>query len=251
MTRPTGISNRQANQEREKRFAALADFANLGEKPAEWRAFRQEHPDFFPGDLTDWMYEFAELWAREIADLPPDRRPMPPLLLYRNRLRDVWMRRDPHSYSLSILYGFDEEAQRIWREHPDVIADMYVRPGAIPGQPVPSPRIGGLPRPTQKVEATESLPVGQPHVLPSGRIEWEFACPLQQAVYEMMPNRWRMKVCPVCKKYFVAKKTAQKHCSPECYQQKKEKESLEYYHREGKFKRAERRESETPKKGKR
>jgi hypothetical protein len=255
-------SNRQA--ERERRFEALADFANLGDTPTEWCRFRSEHPHFFPElpsgrnrpgfrDLSEWMYAFAEEWANGLADLPPDRRPLPPLLWYRNRLRAVWTRRDLRGYAFSVLLGFDQEAQRIAKEYPDdeQLDDILCRPMYIPGVSFNAGQqaIGGLPMGDQVVKSDifEGLPAGQPHVAITGRIEWVFGCILQQSTYEIMKFRWRMKVCPECKKFFVAKKTAQKHCSPLCYQRKKESASLEYYYREGKNRRAERRELETEK----
>src|SRR4051812_28000256 len=117
-------SNRQA---REQRFEALADYANLTDVPEDWKRFRREHPDFFPTSplgsnrpgfrsLSEWMYTFAEKWASTLADLPPDRRPLPPLLWYRNHVRRVWARNDKRCYSLSNLLGFEKEAQAIGEE---------------------------------------------------------------------------------------------------------------------------------------
>ena len=164
ITRSRKVSNRQANREREDRFLALADFANMGDQPEEWRTFRRRHPDFFPANLTEWMYKYAEIWAEHLSDLPPDRRPSPPLLLYRNRVQAVWTRKDPYGYSLNVIYGFDAEARRISQEHHDVIWEMSFRPFLIPGQPPGSSSIGGLPQPKQTVEAEKPLPPGQPHV---------------------------------------------------------------------------------------
>jgi len=223
----------------------------MGDKPEDWRAFRATHPHFFPEtpsgvdrpgfrNTSEWIYVFTEKWEKESAELiaTTGRQELKgiktPLYWYRDRLRYVWLRDDPDGKNLMVLLGFEQEAGGA--------GGAMIRPFFAPGhRPGSGDTLGGLPKGRQVVrpDAIEGLPEGQPTVQMSGRIEWEFGCALQQAVYELMQSRWRAKVCPVCNRFFVAAKTAQKHCSPECYRMKKEKESLEYYHREGKYKRAE------------
>jgi hypothetical protein len=248
-------SNRQATLEREQRFLALADFANLGDTPEDWRRFRANHPHFFPEtpsgwdrpgfrNLTEWLYTAAESWSKEQAQLIAQTGQQElagiktPLLWYRDRLRYVWLGDDPDGANLMVLYGFEKEASGRGK------LGAFIRPEAVPGQsPGIANTLAGLPRGQQVVTPDDiaGLPEGQPFHM-TGRIGWKFGCTLQQAVYELMQSRWRMKVCPECSKFFVASKTAQKHCSPECYRAKKEKQSLDYYYREGQFRRQERRE---------
>ena len=124
----------------------------------------------------------------------------------------------------------------------------------MPGQkPGSEETVGGLPKGKQvvKPDNIEGLPEGHPTVHMTGRLEWTFGNTLQHGVYELMQNRWRAKVCPECGRYFIAQKTAQKHCSPKCYQEKKHKGSLDYYYRQGKDRREERRELEERKRKKR
>jgi hypothetical protein len=259
-------SNRQANlerEEREQRFAALADFANLGETPDDWRRFRSKHPHFFPEtpsgwdrlgfqNLTEWLYTWAESWAKEREQLIAQTGDQnlaaieTPLLWYRDRLRAVWTGSDPDGANLKVLYGFEKEASGLGA------LGALILPGAVPGQPPGfANTLGGLPKGQQVVipDNIPGLPEGQPFHM-TGRIGWKFGCTLQQAVYELMQSRWRMKVCPVCNKFFVASKTAQKHCSPECYRAKKEKQSLDYYYSVGQFRRQERHEGRKKKRGK-
>jgi hypothetical protein len=232
-------SNRQARETREGQFEALAAFANLGDTPEAWRKFRLMWPDFFPSTpsqspkarfrtLTEWIYGFAEEWATDIANLPPERRPLPPLLWYRNRLRSVWTRNDPHGYGLAILFGFEQEAKAILSDHPEEVPfEMVCRPLFIPGQPlIPSK------------QESEGLPQGRPLINGvTGEIHWKFGCDLQQAVYELMQCRWRAKVCPVCGRYFIAAKTATQYCSTRCTTSAKNERALDWWNLKGDSKR--------------
>ena len=62
----------------------------------------------------------------------------------------------------------------------------------------------------------------------------EIGCEIQTAVYELMHERWRAKVCPMCGKYFVAMKSAQKLCSAACNGDSKRVRSLTYWNETGK-----------------
>jgi hypothetical protein len=205
-------------------FEALAAYANMGDKPEDWQRFRLMYPDFFPSDLTEWMYTFAEE-LKDFADLPPQRRPVPPLLWYRNRLRLVWARNDQHGYALAILLGFEREARNIAKEHPgEIYYDILATPLLVPGQPIdPS-----------KHDTDGGLPKGRPVINGvTGEIDWEFGCALQQGVYELMQNRWRARVCPKCGRFFIASKTAQKTCSLRCAGDLKRERALAYWNKTG------------------
>jgi len=177
------------------------------------------------------MYAFADEWAKGMADvrLPAGRRMLPPLLWYRNRLRAVWSRNDQHGYNLTTLYGLEKEAQDIAREHPgDVETDALASPILTPGQPVDPAKhntVGGLPRGRPVINGV------------TGEIRWEFGCPLQEAVYDLMQARWRAKVCPQCGRFFIAAKTAQKVCSARCSDDAKRGRALTYWNETGKNKR--------------
>ena len=182
-----------------------------------------------------------------------------PLLWYRNRVRLIWARDDPDALNLMVLLGFEKEAmEKAKTAQSGHQIEGWMSPFAIPGKPFnPEERhtIGGLPKgaKVEKPDAIEGLPRGEPTIQMTGRIEWTFGFVLQQAVYELTQQcRWRAKMCPVCGKYFVAKKTAQKHCSTTCYREKKIREALDFYHRPrgGKDRREERRELEKSKKRK-
>jgi hypothetical protein len=243
------VSKSQAS-DKPRMFESLAAYANMGDKPEAWRKFRLMYPDFFPStpssfewpgfrDLTEWMYSFAENWWKDLAEIPAVRRPLPPLLWYRNRLRSVWAMNDQHGYGLAILLGFEQEAKNIAKEHPgEIHFDMLVSPMAVPGQPInPSNHTtdGGLPRGRPVINGV------------TGEITWEFGCGLQQAVYELMRNRWRARVCPKCGRFFVTAKTAQKLCSVRCSDIAKRERALAYWNETGKKSREQQKQTERTK----
>ena len=87
---------------------------------------------------------------------------------------------------------------------------------------------------TEERDTFAGLPYGTPVVDGNtGIITWSFGCPLQRAVYDLMRDRWRAMICPNCGKYFVADKTAQRYCSPECYREEKGMKALDYWNRIG------------------
>jgi hypothetical protein len=261
----TKTSNRQARQTRDERlmkFEALADFANLGDEPADWVAFRTKWPYFFPTTpsgidqagfrtLSEWLYASAEEWASYPADAKA--KVQPPLLWYRDRLRAVWTKNDPYGANLAILLGF--EGRPDWLMHiimknaaargetqiPAVIRRITEKEAqlqlvAIP--PVVHPLIiPGQPTDFEKQRTFAGLPEGHPTVNPvNGSIGWEFGCLIQQLVSELVgQDYWRAMVCPECSRYFIAGKTAQRYCSSSCFGKAKSKASMEFYNRKGRF----------------
>ena len=211
------IAGNRTPAEREADLISLAAFANLGDEPADWRAFREKWPNFFPTQptgynwdgfqtLTDLLYTFAE----EIAAEPVLRKhSLPALLWYREHLRRFWAHNDPEGVSLSVLLGFEEEARAAG--NPQFLERALVRPMIVPGQSTdPSKQnIGGLPRGKVVINGR------------TGEISWEFSCAFQRAVYELNRNRWCAKVCPQCGTYFVAAKPANKLCSSTCFNEAK------------------------------
>lgn len=160
-TVPANVSKRKARDERLLDFDALADFANLGDAPEDWKRFRLKRGDFFPPDMTEWIYINAEAWwnLSNLPDKPPEnyreivskwqpgshatitieewanlvrecRRetPMlrPPLLYFRNVLRRVWRREDPYGNCLKVLLGFDEASAPVLEEGEEKREDPLV-----------------------------------------------------------------------------------------------------------------------------
>jgi len=235
------VANRQAREQRLQAFEALAAFANMGDIPADWRKFRQLWPNFFPTtpsqfdrpgfrSLSDWLYAFSERWAKESADLSGEDSAVIemvqiPLLWYRDRLRAVWAGNDPTGANLCVLYGLERRAQEI----EGIRQPFVVRSLLIPGEsmdPTKHETVGGLPQGAPVVNGV------------TGEITWKFGCDLQQSVYDLLRCRWRAKICPECGRYYVADKTAQRHCSIPCAVKAKRRRSRDYFNREGREKRA-------------
>jgi hypothetical protein len=177
------------------------------------------------------------------------------VILFRILLRVVWKRKDRDGRCLRSLLGFDAE----WpiAEIEEETNEEFTTYFALPGRPKTEEEIEeeeaqkaidsfnklarerGQPEAAMKRKDRETfggLPAGKP-VLDgnTGIISWEFGCEFQHAVYDLMQDRWRAMVCPECGKYFVAEKTAQKYCSPECWGKRKKEQALAYYNRKGKL----------------
>ncbi|HEX6501645.1 MAG TPA: hypothetical protein VF011_00260 [Terriglobales bacterium] len=227
------ILNSRADQKRAD-FEALAAFANLGEKPEDWRKFRLMWPNFFPTDgkgfhnpgfrnLSEWLYHAAEDWAQN--DDFVKEVTITPLLWYRDRVRAVWARNDPRGKNLEVLYGFEDPISVAAVQE----GRALVRPLVIPGQPTnpdEQDTYAGLPRGRAIVDGIK------------GTIEWKFGCGLQQSVYELMQERWHTRICPACGRYFLADKSAQSTCSTKCSGTMRRRSKLEYWNNTGSKKRA-------------
>jgi len=197
-----------------------------------------------------------EEWARNARHIRSQMREVRPSLIYfRILMRLVWKRKDTDGRCLKGLLGFDADMPYEELEEEDQeVTSLF----ALPGRPKTEEEIEeeqaqeaidylnkhaterGLPKATMKRTDRETfggLPAGRPLVNGiTGIITWEFGCQFQRTVYDLMRDRWRAKVCQLrnCGKYFIADKGARKYCSPECYAERKEEQSLEYYYSKGK-----------------
>jgi hypothetical protein len=239
-TVPLKFSNRKATADRDLKLLqleALIAFANLGETPDSWRRFRLKWPEFFPtanigvsipgfNNLSEWFYHCVEEWAKWESDLRAQVKTH--LFWYRDHVRAVLTCNDSDGARLSILLGFEEQAKASGYLDSAALVTIGRIPGKSTAESLSMPNLDVLPRGRAVVNGI------------TGAIEWEFGCALQQAVYELMRHRWRAKVCPECGQYFIADKTAQAYCSTVCYQEKKRKQSLDYWRREGSDRRDER-----------
>ena len=260
---PVRVSNRKAREERLiGDFQALEDYANLGDTLEDWERFRLKWPRFFPDYLSQWLFDSARYWKVFLNS--PESRPesfleirkeRPPLLFFRSLLRVVWKRKDRDGRCLKTLLGFvaDMPYEELWEEEKEEVINLFEFPGRPRTQEETEEdeaqkvlddfnqraRERGEPpsRMITKVRATlGGLPVGSPVVNgDTGIISWEFGCQFQRTVYDLMQDRWRAMVCPVCGKYFVAHKTAQKYCSSKCWGKRKSEQALAYYNRKGKL----------------
>jgi len=202
------VSNRQAPEDRNRQFDALAAFANLGDSHEDWDKLRLMHPKMFS---EWWLLTGREEYAIGLCDEDPSH--VYPLrsgvakaflqrrLRYRDCLRSVWSGNDREGRNLRILYGFE----------------LLEQEEIIFGSPTPEP-----------------LPPGKPIVDGlTGEILWKFPTEFQRTLYELMKYRWKAKTCPRCGRYFIADKTAQAYCSTGCAGDSKNARSLDHWNRFG------------------
>lgn len=228
------LANRKANFDREAGLNALESFANLGEIPEDWKRFRLKWPIFFPNQLTEWFYTYAEQWAelvRRIPEFKEDQKP--PLLFYRDCLRKVWNGNDDQGVFLKVLLGFELEVKK----RKELNLDRLYSPAVCwekDGQRSITSLMPGQSLDPDKQTSIAGLPPGKPVVNGvTGAITWEFGCTLQQSVYELMQQRWRAMVCPECRRFLLADKTRQVYCSSVCFGEMKRKRALDYWNRKG------------------
>jgi hypothetical protein len=234
------IANRKARAGRESDLNALQAFVNMGVTPEDWKSFRRQYREFFPKNLSEWFYDFAEELDRKLPHHPESDALKPPLLFYRDRLRRVWTRDDHEGINLKLLLGLEQEVKD---EH---VLQAPFMPGEIVekkrGKCTVGAYIPGQPIDPDQQTTFAGLPPGKPIVNGvTGEITWKFGCTFQQSVCELMRQRWRAMVCPECGKFFLADKPRQTYCSTACSGEKKRKQALDYYNRKGRADRIKRR----------
>ncbi len=198
------------------------------------------NPDVVPSE-ENWA-EMAHYFRSELRDVRPS------LIYFRILLRLVWSKQDPDDKCLSCLLGFDadppdEEVDGaegevnglFWfGERPKTAAEIEEEEtDNLKGPP-------GIPMSMWRRhwESFGGLPAGRPVADGgTGNMVFQFGCQFQSAIYDLMKDRWRAKVCSwsKCRKYFIADKRGRKYCSEKCCWDKKLEHALVYYHRKGKF----------------
>jgi hypothetical protein len=228
------VSKRRAGDERELLFAALEAFVNAGDTLKEFQSFRAQWPNFFPARI----YEDGEDWAAEDASVTA------PIRWYKHQLRKVWEGRDPQGVRLAILLGIERPPYSTEEDIPPagearaIQLDPTFKDDAYEwlnftrrGLEVYRSRLDASGQP---VNAIGTLP--ESHPAPdwrTGEIRYEFGSDFQRAVYALMRESWRARICRICGKYFIASKPARQFCSPKCFGAAKRHRDLDYWKREG------------------
>ena len=235
----------QAPQERESLFAALEDYANLQPGLEALGQFQSKWPDFFPARL----YGASEIMESE-------HKPSP-LAWYLRQLRAVWRGADGDEARLYLLLGFDPspnyEAASIRDPafHPESLALKAIQ-DELKGRKIPG---GVFPiRTAAEAQRTmwRSVPgglesmdyLGLADVAPDwnlGTIQCKFNCDFQEALYALMRESWRARICRNCERHFIADKPPQMYCSTKCFGEAKGKRSLAWWRAEGSDRRKKRR----------
>lgn len=197
--------------------------------------------DVVPSD-ENWA-EMAHYFRSELHDMRPA------LIYFRILLRLVWSKQDPDSKCLSCLLGFDADPPEeevdgaegevnglFWfGERPKTAAEIEQeeaekdcdnRNRNKQGMPISMRR--------RIWEAYGGLPAGRPVVDgDTGNMGFQFGCQFQNAIYDLMQDRWRAMICPECGRFFIADKIARKYCSTKCTGERKRRKVLEHYHNRG------------------
>jgi hypothetical protein len=217
-----------ANQNR-PRLRAISEFANMGDAPDCWRAFRKRWPSLFPAKLyTDSEAEIQHNIERakhpvvaavpttvyeltgEVRQVVPagagkwvDFRE-PDILRLRNLLRDAWRGGSTVQQSIDELLGLSS---------PSLVGGYFAERS-----------------PTISADWLRASLVFLP------RDEFQAAC------YTLLRSSNLAKFCanPDCPApYFIAKRATQRYCSPDCLKPFQKQWKLDWWNREGKARRAE------------
>lgn len=221
-------SNRRAH--RESDFSALEMLVNTGDSVRDLQRFRSQHPDFFSREF----YERSEKQAIAGTDTLFN--------WYKLLLRKVWEGRDPDNYRLGILLGsknlgflntaIPAEFQQEWVEHMRVLAAE----GKLEGVDLTNQQL--LRSPLREF-SSEFVPDWR-----SGGVILQSHVRAQRAIYELMRQSWKARVCRICPKYFIADKPATFFCSVQCAAEGKKQRDREIWRTRGSAARVARRAKE-------
>jgi hypothetical protein len=211
-------------------FQALEAFVNLGPTIEDLRSFRQQCPGFEPigirpgepllpqGGLSDALH--------------------PLILGLRNLLRVVW-RHGVDQYSLA---SGDQ-----WCLDTLLGLNRSVYEGGL-GQYEADPNFQGI---LSEVALRCVQPFRNRIIYSEIHAQWrtgefEFitASFFHKAVYQLLRENWRARVCRQCERFFIAGKPPQLYCSTGCYGKAKRKRDLNWWRVEGAARRSQKRAKE-------
>jgi hypothetical protein len=223
--------NELARYEKERLFAALEAFANLGNSPNEYLAFGKQNPTFFPVPIRDpsqisetplatACFEDSaatadgekKIWTRAITWEPVCRKLA---LFYSDCLRSAWHPPNPGPYDLAtgeqfeILLGLETGFRYAAREK----------------------ALKAI------LAACEFAEVTSTPILADWRTGSFIYMPdndFQRAVYILFREGWRAKTCARCSRRFIADKPLQRYCSTECSGETKRERTLDWWNKHGK-----------------
>lgn len=223
--------NELARDEKERLFAALEAFANLGDSLEEFLAFGGQNPTFFPVTIRP-RWEFSETplaepcsvdlvatadgekkrWVKHIAWEPVCHKLA---LFYRDCLRLGWRPPEPGPYDIAtgenfeILLGLETGYRYAEREAAlQEILAVY------------------------EFTDVKSSPILADWK--TGSFVYWPSNDFQRAVYILFREGWRAKTCVRCSRRFIADKPVQRYCSTECSGETKRERNLDWWNKHGK-----------------
>ncbi len=209
--------NRLAASDRQRLFRGLERFAYAGDSAEEYKALAKGWPGLWPRTLLDGQGN-SLAWHDDCHAL---------FLVFRNALRYVWtpLPDAVKRGAVSFLLGIGGEFERL-------------ETGGIVLLPVQ-----GLNEAWDKIEKHDpagsdtSRPVLYPR-WSTGEIAYDPGNDFQRALYLLLRESWRAKICARCSTYFVAGKPAQLYCSTACSGGVKKERTLKWWRNVGANRRA-------------
>jgi hypothetical protein len=190
----------------------LAAFANLGDSCEDMLAFRADYPEFF----TPEFYDTCEFQAV--------RRAKTFFNWHKQLLKMVWEGRDPDGTRLAVLLGLRLPESYFGPPGGDYLTESAEYLAMVDDlKDAGGQFLAFLP-------AAELVPSWR-----SGRVQYRTGIAFQRAVYFLMSQSWRAKICPIDNKFFVAAKPANLYCSDECTHEAKRRRGSEWWRESGKL----------------
>lgn len=250
-------ASRRAGKERAALFSGLEAFANLSEDLEDYHQLALKWPTFWPVDIfsddPDETYEeFKERnswYAAKVTRKMFEGRERGKLinwsdechllaLIVSEMLQKIWAN-DDASRCLAILLGIGASMPEL-----ALTASMDVFWGKDTPEDDPDRMLIDA-----WIAIKQHHEMAHPRVTSElrpdwirGSVEYESANDFQLALFLLMKESWRARVCPECDRCYVADKSAQRYCSGTCYLAVKQRRDLEYWKTKGITRRAQRKE---------
>jgi len=252
---------------REKRLLkALEDFANTGLTRRDWLVLKRRCPDFLPDEVYelpfDRVMELNDHYAdkpqhmdslQKVSELLVDGITLIPHqigkeavfefslfpLLLQEQVRKLW--RDPLTGTKVILpwrLNFASKGDYALRKalHLEEGREDHISGWNYVG------RAGRVPFPPDELDVLQKMMSS--FVLEidwiAGRLTPRYGIEFQEAIYLLLMNSSRIKVCQNSEcpsPYFIATRTTQKYCSPDCLRPIQKQSKLRWWNRVGRVQR--------------
>jgi hypothetical protein len=226
--------NQRTDADQKSLWAALEMFANCGDQVSDLQAFRQQHPRFFPV----MFYDHGELLLKAGKDN---------FFNWRKRLlRSVWEGRDPEGKRLAVLLGTEEASYYGFKG-----GDFKAEEAEFVAISSDALRLGETLTEGDITYASDRLfPARVNPDWQAGSFRYKPTIDFQAAVYALMRESWRARVCPICRRFIIASKPANIYCSRDCAIAARQKRDLDYWRSEGRTLRLKRTKAARKKSGK-
>jgi hypothetical protein len=214
----------RAPEEKVRLLAGLEVFVNVGDSDEEYRKLQIQIPRFWPLRLRG---PFGPGGFDQPLEWPPVGQPF--ILAFRDYLRRLW-RSDFYEDDGSMVDGRYLEYVLGLETRYAVDPPAGLIDAKLPNQAF---RDGWMALWKEHEGVYCSGPASVVPQWRSSKFEYVGSNDFQEAVYLLLSESWRAKVCRWCEKYFIADKAAQMFCSTDCSNQSKLEIGRRYWHEKG------------------